>query len=124
MEIRAAYSDDEVREIRLLDGRLETIKLFGVTSIKSDKCKHNLNYSWRAPGVIWQESMAEILIGLLSTHALAYAEQCASLCSHLVTLSQKSSICSPDILRLEHLASLIQDGAHPGAQSLSAVACG
>lgn len=102
MRIETLFKPDESRRVRLLDGRLVTVNLYGTNSFSSDKGNHRIDYSWRVQGLRWHASLAEILVGLLSTHSLAYAAQCALQCSFLVGLVQRASP-SCEQLMLEHL---------------------
>lgn len=92
----------QFREIILLDGRIVIIDLYGANTFDSDQGSHRLDYSWRDQGVQWHDSLAEVLIGLLSTHSLSYAMQCALHCGFVAERLSKSKDGHPKVLRLEH----------------------
>ncbi|RVU04332.1 site-specific integrase [Novosphingobium umbonatum] len=92
----------ETRKIRLMDGRMVTIDLCGVNFLDSDQGRHRFDYSWRIPGFEWHDSLAEVLISLLSTHSLAYASECLRNFSFIVEHLAKSSKGLPCTLNLDH----------------------
>ncbi|MCW2393800.1 MULTISPECIES: tyrosine-type recombinase/integrase [unclassified Sphingobium] len=102
MPIETIFYPDQSREVRLLDGRLVTVNPYGTNYFSSDQGRHRYDYSWRSQELQWHDSLGEILIGLLSTHSLAYAEQCAIHCGFLIKgLAGASIPCEK--LMLEHL---------------------
>lgn len=102
MHAEAKYTSEKFRDVRLFDGQMANIELFGVNSFRSDQGNHRFDYSWRIPGVQWHDSLAEVLVGLLSTHSLAYAEECSRQFRFVVERFTRLSECYPHILTLEH----------------------
>lgn len=90
------------RNIRLFDGRMAKIDIFGINHFESDQGRHKFDYSWRNEKSKWHTSLAETLIDLLSTHSMAYAEQCSLHCSFVVERIA-NNFPSADRLMLEHL---------------------
>ena len=60
----------------LLDGRRVEFDPMGENYIDSDLRPHKLDFSWARPGMAWQTSLRNLLLGMLSTHSLMYVAQC------------------------------------------------
>lgn len=70
----------ENARIKIYDGRNINIRFDHPNFVSSDKSDHTFDFRWTEIGGVFRESCRDILLSMLSTHSLAYGEQCNRLC--------------------------------------------
>lgn len=93
---------DEIK-VRIYDGRSIDIRFDRPNFIPSDKSNHNFDFRWIMRGGAFREACGKILLLMLSTHSLAYAEQCNRVCRIAIEKIEERRGRTVDVLELDDL---------------------